>query len=136
LCPLLSFFFADPYRALGMASRELPDSAITASSTHTSVTPYRSRLYSTEYGNHESWASASLNTNQWLQIDTSMVRFLTAVATQGRHTTTYLQWVRSYWLSYSNDTTTFTEYKDQNQVKKVSIMSHMFLCSRKKCSLF
>jgi len=112
--------YVDPYRALGMASGEIPGSAITASSTHSSLATDRARLYSTKYGDHECWGSATLDTNQWLQIDLSKLHFLTAVATQGRHIG-YLQWVTSYWLSYSDNSTTFTEYKDHKQTRKVSL---------------
>ena len=112
-----SLFIPDPFGALGMASEDIPDSAITASSAHQGLPAVRGRLYSTKYGDFTAWGSGVVNTNQWLRIDLSKVRFVTAVATQGRHFTP--QWVKSYWLSYSTDGTIFSEYKDQNQIRKV-----------------
>jgi len=103
-----------------MASGAIPNTAIRASSSHPDLPAIRARLYSTMYGQGTTWASGAVDTNQWLQIDVGMMRFVTAIATQGRHANP--QWVKSYWFSYGNDGQTFTEYKDQNQLRKVSIL--------------
>lgn len=118
---IIKVFFIDlkaPFRALGMTSSTIPNSAVTASSSHSSsYLPYKARLLWTFHGSTQSWCSYYQNVNQWLQIDLSLLEFVTAIATQGRYAVN--QWVMSYWFSYSNDATSFNEYKDNQGRRKV-----------------
>ena len=61
-----------------------------------------------------SWASATSDTAQWLQIDlANYYTTVTSVATQGRHRVN--QWVTMYNLQYSDDAVNFTYYVAQGQ---------------------
>jgi len=112
-------YLTEPFQPLGLSDGRIPNNLMTASSFWDGHhPPSHARLHWTKYGNDQVWASKTLDLNQWLQIDLSTMHFVTALATQGRHGS--LQWVKSYWFSYSNDGTTFTQYKDQNQARKVS----------------
>ena len=102
-----------------MSNRDIPNKAITASSYwdgNTKHPTFYARLHWTKFEIGHGWVAATQNTNQWLQVDFSRVLFVTAIATQGRHIKA--QRVTSYSLSYSNDGTAGTEYKE-NGTKKV-----------------
>jgi hypothetical protein len=105
-----------------MMSGDIPDSSVTASTSWSGHPSRYGRLHWTKYGSSQCWASGTADINQWLQIDLSRMQFVTAIATQGRHIYAH-QWVKSYWLSYSNDTTTWIEYME-NGVKKVSTIKY------------
>ena len=101
-----------------MESGEIPDGQISASSEFDIyLVASRGRLHNQVEGDFQgSWAVASLDLNQWLQIDLgSQSLKVTAVATQGRHASTW-QWVTKYRLQYSNDGVSFEYYKEQGQV--------------------
>ncbi|KAK3743989.1 hypothetical protein QZH41_010801, partial [Actinostola sp. cb2023] len=100
-----------------MTNGDIPDHAVTASSTWTTLSPSWGRLYWTKHGTSNAWIVASNDVNQWLQIDLSRLQDVTAIATQGRHGNRFLHWVISYWFSYSNDGATWNEYKE-NQARK------------------
>ncbi|XP_031561718.1 coagulation factor V-like [Actinia tenebrosa] len=109
---------ADPLLPLGMMSGDIPNNAITASSSAGHHPTGYGRLQWTKYAGYQAWASTvPPGPNQWLQIDLGQMKFVTAIATQGRHMS-HNQWVTSYSFSYSNDNTLWTEYKE-NGVKKV-----------------
>ena len=102
-----------------MTNGDIPNSAVTASS-YWSIhhPPHDGRLHWTKKAHDQCWASKTLDINQWLQIDLSRLRFVTAIATQGRHRGALMQWVKSYWFSNSNDGATWNEYQE-NQARKV-----------------
>ncbi|XP_028517416.1 EGF-like repeat and discoidin I-like domain-containing protein 3 [Exaiptasia diaphana] len=111
-------------RPLGMESKAIPDSRITASSYYSKdYLPSQARLNMNSYG----WApTAKGRIGSWLKVDLSTVHTVTAIATQGSklHSS---EWINSYSLQYSLDGTTFKNYQagkvfkgntDQNTVVK------------------
>lgn len=110
---------SEPTLPLGMMSGGIRDSLVTASSSWSGRPSTYGRLHWTKYSFNQCWAAGTSNTNQWLQIDLSRMEYLTAIATQGRHTG--LQWVTSYYLSYGNDSASLNEYLEGG-VRKVSTM--------------
>ncbi|KXJ09248.1 Venom prothrombin activator oscutarin-C non-catalytic subunit [Exaiptasia diaphana] len=122
---LKSLFTIQQYkRPLGMESKAIPDSRITASSYYSKdYLPSQARLNMNSYG----WApTAKGRIGSWLKVDLSTVHTVTAIATQGSklHSS---EWINSYSLQYSLDGTTFKNYQagkvfkgntDQNTVVK------------------
>lgn len=110
-------------RALGMENNDIPNSAITASSTHgtSQHEPWRARLNNVVTGSSTgSWSAASNNEDQWLQIDLGKEMVVTKIATQGRPPGVYLQWVKSYKILFSSDGTNWEEFKENGSVKVFS----------------
>lgn len=61
---------------------------------------------------------------QWLQLDIGPPTLVTAVITKGRGDTGRKQWVTKYKISYSNDSTSWTFYKDNLDLEtKVTILT-------------
>jgi hypothetical protein len=103
--------------ALGVESGKISNAQITSSSIW-------SAALSTQQGRLNgptSWSVRVNNINQWIQVDLGRKDVITAIATQGRHN--FNQWVKSYYLSYSEDGESFEDYKTLNGVKKASIFS-------------
>ena len=105
--------------ALGMKSKAIKDSQITASTTSVLYgaivfAPYRARAGNTD--NTRPWCAdeAHQDKNQWLQIDLLGMTTLTAVATQGH----WKRYTKSYYILYSQDGTSWATYKEDN-VEKV-----------------
>ena len=77
----------------------------------------KARLHST--GPPGSWAALTNDANQWLQIDilglSRKYTRVTRVATQGRGSAEYDQWVTKYKLQYSNDGVNFQYYEEEGQ---------------------
>lgn len=59
-----------------------------------------------------------LTANQWIQLDIGPPTTVTAVVTKGRGDTRRKQWVTKYTVSYSNDSTNWSYYKDSLQLEK------------------
>ena len=96
---------------LGMESRLIKDSEITASSqwdaNHAAI---QGRLnFLAGGGKQGGWSSRTNDVNQWFQVD--LVRFtkVTQIVTQGRNRVA--QWVTKYNLQYSEDKVTFLYYQ-------------------------
>ncbi|CAB3983234.1 EGF-like repeat and discoidin I-like domain-containing 3 [Paramuricea clavata] len=92
-------------KPLGMESRKIADSRITASSQYSAS--YRAsyaRLNSNTY-----WLSKPNNRNQWLKIDFKYRATITDILSQGRGSSN--QYVRTYTLSYSDDGINFKSYQ-------------------------
>jgi len=107
--------------ALGMENNVLPNSAITASSTWGSAhEPWRARLNNVPNGHTGSWSAATNQVGEWLQIDLGRETMVTKIATQGRPPTSWSQWVTSYKILFSSDSTNWKEYKENNSVKVFS----------------
>ncbi|XP_066276034.1 uncharacterized protein [Branchiostoma lanceolatum] len=109
---------------LGMESGAIPDSHITASTTHPDCATSKARLHSPEEGrtSQGGWAGAwcanyPLNTNEWLQVDMGAETTVAGVITQGRPAGN--QWVKSYKLRFSRDGTTWSTYLDKLGREKV-----------------
>lgn len=88
---------------LGMASGEIKDWQITASSTFPSQwDPNCHEKYSRLYlENGKAWCAKHRSNSEWLQIDLGVAAKLTGVVTQGR--TGKQEWVASFMISYSVD---------------------------------
>ncbi|XP_031575199.1 lactadherin-like [Actinia tenebrosa] len=103
---------------MGVDSRKVPNSAITASSTwDPGHEAWRGRLnnYPTS-GDAGCWSAGSNTAGEYLQVDLGHVVYITMVATQGRPYG-YKQYVRKYSLAYKNSDNSFVDYKVANTVK-------------------
>ncbi|XP_078700024.1 uncharacterized protein LOC144926863 [Branchiostoma floridae x Branchiostoma belcheri] len=106
---------------LGMESRAIPNSAITASSEYEHNDghhPYYGRL-NREDG-LQAWCAAVARhvAGEWLQVDLGGAAIVYGVITQGRNTI-YNQCVTSYKLQFSWDETSWTTYKDSDGSDKI-----------------
>ena len=111
--------------ALGMESGDVPDSAITASSSYNGNSlPPTGRLHflSAGSGKYGSWIAQTNNVYQWFQVDFGSWTKISAVATQGRQDAD--QWVKTFSLSFSYDGVFFQTVNDQDGSKKV-----IYVCS-------
>ncbi|XP_027055765.1 EGF-like repeat and discoidin I-like domain-containing protein 3 [Pocillopora damicornis] len=93
--------------ALGMESAEISEKQISASSEYSSqLVASQSRLnIQPRAGKLGSWAAATNNVHQWLQVDLGVYSIVTRVATQGRHDAQ--QWVTKYKLMYGHHPSRF-----------------------------
>ena len=67
---------------------------------------------------HGGWSSLTNDVDQWFQVDAGNRHTITTrVATQGRNSSQFDQWVTSYNLQYSDDELNFNYYKEQEQIK-------------------
>ena len=107
--------------ALGMENSLLPNSAITASSVwpYPGHDPWLARLNNVPIIGKfwASWSAASNEAGQWLQIDLGEERLVTNLATQGRSSPEFAQWVTSYTILFSSDNVKWEEYKENDFVK-------------------
>ena len=114
--------------ALGMQNGQIPDSAITASSSANAVShaPSIGRLHflSSGSGKYGSWAAGANNVNQWFQVDFGGWTKITAVATQGRQDGN--QWVKSYSLQFSYDGVFWETVNNEHDSKQVIMVSVSF----------
>ena len=104
-----------------MESGDIPDSAITASSSanDNSFAPSVGRLHflSSGSGKHGSWAAGANNLMQWFQVDFGSWTKVSAVATQGRQDSN--QWVKTFSLSFSYDGVFYENVNNEHGSKKV-----------------
>jgi len=110
--------------ALGMQDLDIPDSAITASSSYNAVSyaPCVGRLHflSSGSGKYGSWAAGTNNEFQWLEIDLGSWTKISAVATQGRQDSD--QYVKTYTLSFSYDDVFWETVKNEQGITQVQIL--------------
>ena len=105
--------------ALGMQNKQIPDSAITASSEYDRTKASYGRLHFL----HRSWSVLGgwvarwNDQNPFFQVHFGNWRKVTRVATQGRQDQD--QWVNRFSLSYGQDAGFFQAYTEEG-VKKVS----------------
>ena len=105
---------------LGMENREIPNEAVKVCSSwaYTGYEPWQARLNNIQKsGSSGSWSSGSNAIGQYLQIDLGKERVVNKIATQGRPSTEYLQWVTSYKLLFSLDEANWNEYQNNGVVK-------------------
>ena len=103
--------------ALGMENGAISDEQISASSRYSNET-YASlaRLFLQKTTYHGGgWAALTNDRHQWLQVDLNSQYRLTRVATQGRNSDDYWQWVTAYKLQYKDDGGSFQTYKELGQ---------------------
>ena len=106
-----------------MESLAITDEQITASSElNSDVNAVHSaahgRLHFKEITNNASgaWVANANDVSQWLKIDLiGQNAKVTGVATQGRNSPTYHQWVKKYKLQYSDDGNNFQYYREKGQ---------------------
>ena len=101
-----------------MENGAISDGQISASSEYDSnYAAHQGRLNFTENGSKMgAWAARQSDLNQWLQIDLlNNKTIVTRVATQGRNSVSYSEWVTKYKLQYSDDGVTFQYYKEEGQ---------------------
>lgn len=98
----------------------IPDSALTASSSYdTAHGPDGSRLDSVPSSVHVgAWSAATLDTNQWIQVDLQKTSLLKGVVIQGRHNT-YNQWVTEFKVLHSADCQNWTTVAGTNGTEVV-----------------
>lgn len=104
---------------LGMSNGDIPAPSITASSQLSGNDgPELARLNLKKVGKLAgAWTAKYANMEQWLQVHFGHAVKIIRIATQGREETN--QYVKSYWLSYSQDGEFFMPYtyKDKITVK-------------------
>ena len=121
-----------------MESFAITDGQITASSEHNSEvnavhSAKHGRLHFQEITNQAAgaWVAKEGDNNSWLQVDLgNQYNKVTRVATQGRDSSTYQQWVTSYKLQYGDDGNNFQYYRQQGQATdkvKLSLRSRRTL---------
>ena len=110
--------------ALGLQNHQIPDSAITASSSYNAISfaPDIGRLHflSAGSGKYGSWAAGTNNEFQWLKIDCGSWTKISAVATQGRQDAD--QYVKTYTLSFSYDEVFWETVKNEHDITQVQIV--------------
>ena len=109
---------------LGMENKEIPNRAVTASSTWMSSAgcePWQARLNNVRGpGTFGSWCALQNNIGEYLQIDLGKERVVNKIATQGRPSydqPSYDQWVTSYKLLFSSNGAKWNEYQNNGAVK-------------------
>ena len=124
VCYLIEIGFPTPkpplcLEALGMQNKQIPDSAITASSYWYSQTKANNgRLHFLPTSNRVGgWVAKWYDNNPFFQVHFGDWRKVTRVAIQGRQD--WDQWVERFSLSYGYDSMSFQDYKEHG-VKKVS----------------
>ena len=105
--------------ALGMQNKQIPDSAITASSYgYSGIKAHNGRLHFLYKSSHVvgGWVARWIDQNPFFQVHFGDWRKVTRVAIQGRQDSD--EWVESFSLSYGYDSVFFQDYTEEG-VKKV-----------------
>ena len=107
-----------------MQNNQIPDSAITASTSYNSyMGPENGRLhFQSKSGEYGAWAVSTNNHFQWFQVDFGSFTKVTALSTQGRQDGNW--WVKTFTLSFSYDGVFFEDYKEDN-LTKASEQKHL-----------
>ena len=101
-----------------MESGAISDAQITASSRmNNNSTPRQARLNFIERGIKQGgWSSLKSDCNQWLQVDLGSHTAVLGVATQGRNSTKWRQWIKTYTLQFSFGGVIFQSYKEPGKM--------------------
>ena len=111
-------------RILGMQNDQIPDSAISASTSYNmnSMGPENGRLhFQAKSGEYGAWAVSTNDQFQWFQVDFGSFTKVTGLSTQGRQDSGW--WVKTYSLSFSYDGLFFDDYKEDNLTKVTKVLS-------------
>ena len=96
---------------MGLQDKRVADQSMTASSYQsTTYAPYRARLH-LPYG----WTPKRNRAGEWFEVDFTAKARVSRVGTQGRSNTHY--WVKSYYVTYSKDRSTYITYKENRRRK-------------------
>lgn len=118
-----------------MESGAITDAQITASSEYVSeennVTvsmAIQGRLYFQENGSKAgAWVANTSDDNQWLQVDLgAQYAIVTGIATQGRNSSTFSQWITKYKLQYGDSEEAFRFFREHGHAGdkvKVNVIS-------------
>ena len=107
-------------KPLGLQNGRVRSSQFSASSSwNAHHGPSNARLHwRKSRGRTGAWSARYNNRYQWVQVDFGRATRVTKIATQGRQDAR--QWVRQYYLSYSQDGGHFAEFKEKSS-RKVGI---------------
>ena len=107
--------------SLGIEDGRIQDSAITASTIHTSThAAHRGRLnLVARSGKDGAWCAKTSNNKEWLQIDLGNPTTVTKVASQGRQDAN--QWPTSYSISYSLTGSYWVQYTVRGKIKVITL---------------
>ena len=118
-------YYLDCQDALGMESGAIADVQITASSEYESEDEDNVNVSMAIYGRLHfpengsivgAWVANTSNDNQWLQVDVgAQYAKVTGLATQGRNSSTYSQWVTKYKLQYGDNGEAFQFYREHGR---------------------
>lgn len=107
-----------------MENGAITDTQITASSEY-SAAEYNVNVSMANYGRLHfqengsiagAWVANTSDDNQWLQVDLgAQYAKVTGLATQGRNSSTYPQWVTKYKLWYGDNGETFQFYREHGR---------------------
>ena len=99
--------------SLGMEKGLILDGQITASSVYSTYRPATGRL------NFGGWSPlTSENVDSWFQVDFETFTTVTSIFTQGHRSVSY--WVKTFFLSFSNDGKYFQDYLEFGKPKVIS----------------
>lgn len=102
---------------LGVEDQRIPNGHMSASSFYnTAYVPRYGRLNSVK-----SWRARTNNRKQYLQIYLGGLEKITGIETQGQKGIDY--WVKKFYVSFSNDGHTFTNYKEKRRIKVCVVIS-------------
>ena len=103
---------------LGLEKGRIRDRQISASSEYNSRhRAQNGRLnFKAHNGRTGAWSAKVNDVNQWLQVDLEQQTVITGISTQGREDYGN-QFVKTYIVSYSNDSVQYRPYKELNQIK-------------------
>ena len=106
-----------------MESREISDAQISASSHWFYHAARQGRLNFKQQGMKQGgWSPRTNDLNQWLQVDIGSYTTVTGIATQGRNSVRWPQWVTKFKLQYSVDGVIFQFYMEPgNNAAKVCL---------------
>lgn len=105
---------------LGLQSLKVPNQRTRASSYSSHhYGPWSARLH-----NRYAWYARKNDRKQWLQVDFGTSTRVTRVVTQGRQNG--VQWVKTYYVSYSTNGQSFRTYKEQGRTKVRNVICRWF----------
>ncbi|KAM8780199.1 lactadherin isoform 2-T2 [Rhynchonycteris naso] len=124
-------------KPLGLKDNTIPNKQLTASSVHRTWGlssfnwyPFYARL--DKQGKFNAWTAAKNSASEWLQIDLGSQKQVTGIITQGARDFGHIQYVAAYKVAHSNDSTNWTEYRDQGAVESKVFPGNLDNNSHKK----
>ncbi|XP_078374347.1 neuropilin-1a-like [Oculina patagonica] len=100
--------------ALGMASGEIKDYQLTASSTYSESQPNQAR----PSAGNDAWCAFNTNNQQYIQLDFTRKTRVTGIVTYGRSEKEH--WVTRYLIQFSNDEVIWHNYMENGFIKEFS----------------